>query len=181
MDLAALVLAVLALVLALLALKRGGGSSVTIEQVRDEARREANGIKRIHGAEIALLRDLLARHVGGEEMTSAMVRQGALWREVDPSEAERLVASGSVTVLDVRTPQETAQGIIPGALRIPVDEVENRLAELPREGPLLVYCSSGGRSTDACERLNREGFEKLLNLTGGLDAWKGELVKPEQA
>jgi tellurite methyltransferase len=95
-------------------------------------------------------------------------------RDVDPAEAERLVAAGSVHVLDVRTPEEYHRlGHIPGAILLPVDLVVSGVATLPRDRPLLVHCEHGVRSLYACETLERAGFDDLVHLTGGLATWSG--------
>jgi tellurite methyltransferase len=95
-------------------------------------------------------------------------------RDVGPSEAERLVAAGSVHVLDVRTPAEYRQlGHVPGAILLPVDLVVAGVATLPRDRPLLVHCEHGVRSVYACEVLERAGFDDLVHLTGGLATWNG--------
>ena len=95
-------------------------------------------------------------------------------RDVDPAEALRLVAAGSVHVLDVRTPEEHRRlGHIPGAILLPVDLVVSGVATLPRDRPLLVHCEHGVRSVYACEVLERAGFDDLVHLTGGLATWSG--------
>jgi tellurite methyltransferase len=95
-------------------------------------------------------------------------------RDVDPAEAERLVAAGSVHVLDVRTPEEHRRlGHIPGAILLPVDLVVSGAATLPRDRPLLVHCEHGVRSVYACELLERAGFADLVHLAGGLSVWNG--------
>jgi tellurite methyltransferase len=95
-------------------------------------------------------------------------------RDVDASEAERLVAAGSVHVLDVRTPEEYVQlGHVPGAILLPVDLVVAGAATLPRDRPLLVHCEHGVRSVYACEVLERAGFDDLVHLAGGLAGWTG--------
>ena len=95
-------------------------------------------------------------------------------RDVDPAEAERLVAAGSVHVLDVRTPEEYRQlGHVPGAILLPVDLVVSGAATLPRDRPLLVHCEHGVRSVYACELLERAGFDDLVHLAGGLSIWSG--------
>jgi rhodanese-related sulfurtransferase len=95
-------------------------------------------------------------------------------RDVGPGEAERLVASGAVHVVDVRTPDEYRQlGHVPGAILLPVDLVVSGAATLPRDRPLLVHCEHGVRSVYACEILERAGFEDLVHLTGGLAGWSG--------
>jgi rhodanese-related sulfurtransferase len=95
-------------------------------------------------------------------------------RDVEPAEALRLVAAGSVHVLDVRSPQEYRQlGHIPGAILLPVDLVVSGAATLPRDRPLLVHCEHGVRSLYACELLERAGFDDLVHLAGGLSVWNG--------
>ncbi len=94
---------------------------------------------------------------------------------VDGMEAERLVRSGSVRVLDVRTPEEyEALGHIPGAILLPVDLVAAAPAAIPAAGPpLLVCCEHGVRSQIAADVLSRAGFDGVLNLAGGMARWSG--------
>jgi len=69
-------------------------------------------------------------------------------------------------LLDVRTPGEFAEGAIPGAINIPVDDLRRRLAELPKEKELLVNCQVGLRGYLACRILSQHGF-RCRNLSGG--------------
>ncbi|MBN1818276.1 MAG: FAD-dependent oxidoreductase [Sedimentisphaerales bacterium] len=69
-------------------------------------------------------------------------------------------------ILDVRTRREYERGHVPGALHIPVDELRNRLHELPRDKVICAYCSVGIRSHTACRILNQSGFQ-ARNLGGG--------------
>jgi rhodanese-related sulfurtransferase len=90
-----------------------------------------------------------------------------------------MTANSNFFLVDVRSPEETAEGIIPGALCIPVDEIAERKEEIPKTGqPVLVYCAGGGRSLGVCEELSHAGFERLHNLQGGFMGWTGEVVKP---
>jgi hydroxyacylglutathione hydrolase len=77
----------------------------------------------------------------------------------------------NMTVLDVRTDGEWASGHIEGAQHIPVGNVLARLAEVPRGKPLAVVCGSGYRGSIAGSLLQREGFENVSNLVGGMHAW----------
>lgn len=97
------------------------------------------------------------------------------YRSIDSREAENLCQEGSVRILDVRTPQEYRQlGHIPGALLLPVDWMAIAPATLDPEGkPILVTCEHGVRSVMAASLLARAGFTGVLNLSGGLSAWKG--------
>ena len=94
---------------------------------------------------------------------------------IDHDEARRLLASGEVTVLDVRTPGEYAQlGHIPNAWLIPVDFAVSAPAVLPDNlQPVLVYCEHGVRSVAAARLLVAAGVSAVLNLAGGLAGWSG--------
>jgi NADPH-dependent 2,4-dienoyl-CoA reductase/sulfur reductase-like enzyme/rhodanese-related sulfurtransferase len=80
------------------------------------------------------------------------------------------LTDGSALLLDVREPGEWAQGHIPGAVHIPLGQLRQRLGELPKDKPLLVYCRSGQRSYFACRILNQNGFE-TRNMTGAYLTW----------
>jgi phage shock protein E len=71
-------------------------------------------------------------------------------------------------VVDVRTPEEYAAGHVTGALLIPVDELEMRLAELEphRDGRIVLYCRTGRRSGIAQDLLRRHGFSQVENAGG---------------
>ncbi len=83
-------------------------------------------------------------------------------------------------VVDVRTPQETLAGVIPGAVRIPVDDLPMRFAELGRKStPTLVYCAMGVRSAAACQFVSEQGFDALHNLEAGMSSWSGPTEIPD--
>ncbi|WP_027876867.1 rhodanese-like domain-containing protein [Meiothermus cerbereus] len=75
-------------------------------------------------------------------------------------------------VVDIREPQEWAEGLLPGALRLPLSRLE-ALAPLylEREQPVLLYCRSGNRSQEARQILQNLGHPKVWHLEGGLKAW----------
>ncbi len=77
------------------------------------------------------------------------------------------------TVLDVRTAQETATGIIPGAIEIDflAPDFSRQLTKLDKTKPVFVYCAVGGRSAKAMQQMQQAGFKTVYNLTGGLGAW----------
>jgi len=75
-------------------------------------------------------------------------------------------------MLDVRTPEEYAQGHIAGATLIPVQELEQRLAEVPKDRQVYVYCRSGVRSARASAMLFKAGYTNIENVTGGIRAWQ---------
>ena len=91
-------------------------------------------------------------------------------RGIQGGDARKLVAAGA-RLLDVRSPEEYARGHLPGALNIPVQELDRRVAEVgPPDGELVVYCRSGHRSSRAAEILRQHGFSKVHNL-GPMTAW----------
>lgn len=73
--------------------------------------------------------------------------------------------------LDVRSAEERASGYIPGSVHIPLPELRNRFAELPREKELVIYCESGQRSYYACRFLAQHGYS-VRNLSGSFKTWK---------
>jgi rhodanese-related sulfurtransferase len=89
-------------------------------------------------------------------------------RPIDSDEALRLVKSGAVLVLDVRTPQENVGSRIKNSLLIPLDELEEKTNQIPRDRPILVYCRSGSRSMLASRILESHGFQEILNLKEGI-------------
>jgi hydroxyacylglutathione hydrolase len=75
-------------------------------------------------------------------------------------------------IVDVRTPHEWATGHIEGAANIPVGDLLSHVAELPREGPIATVCESGYRSMLAASLLAREGFQDVVNIEGGMTAYR---------
>lgn len=75
-------------------------------------------------------------------------------------------------VVDVREPEEWCEGVLPGALRLPLSKLSGLAAQyLERDRPVLLYCRSGNRSQEARETLLRLGHPKVWHLEGGLKAW----------
>jgi len=180
MEIAALIVAGLALVLAWSALSKANRLVEDAQDGRSNTDRVARNLGEEIEEKLQVLRRLTARIHAGEPLTREMILEGRLWDDVSSADGQRLVAQGELHVLDVRTPQERAAGIIPGARLIPVDEIEARRSELPRDGkPVLVYCAGGGRSAAACELLSQQGHDGLLNLTGGFGGWSGPTARPE--
>ena len=84
---------------------------------------------------------------------------------------EKLDAKEDVFVLDVRQPEEYAQGYVPTAYLLPLGEIEQRLDEVPKDKPVIVVCRSGGRSAAASQKLEDNGFDNILNMLGGTMDW----------
>ncbi|HHB12477.1 MAG TPA: sulfurtransferase [Chromatiales bacterium] len=80
-------------------------------------------------------------------------------------------ADGMPFILDVREPWEYRLAHIPGSVLIPMREVGLRMEELPKDRDIVVVCHHGIRSRIVAAHLHRHGFERVINLAGGLDAW----------
>ncbi|MEY2492017.1 MAG: sulfur-carrier protein adenylyltransferase/sulfurtransferase [Verrucomicrobiota bacterium] len=87
----------------------------------------------------------------------------------------RLQGDNEIALIDVREPFEFEIGHIPNSKLIPMGEVAEKHAEIPRDKPGVVICKTGARSGRVIEFLRGEGFENLLNLEGGIDAWREEV------
>jgi phage shock protein E len=74
-------------------------------------------------------------------------------------------------VLDVRTPAEYAEGHVPGAVNVPHDQLASRLAEVPRDKDVVLYCRSGRRTALAADVLASHGYTRLSHLEGDMQAW----------
>lgn len=95
--------------------------------------------------------------------------------DVSVDDLAKAIEAGA-TVLDVRTPEEWAEGHVPGATLLPVDQVDPRnhvVEALPKDKPIYVVCKSGGRSARAADRLAAAGYQ-ALNVLGGTDAWRDQ-------
>lgn len=88
------------------------------------------------------------------------------WRELREIEME------NIFLLDVRTPDEFSLGSLPGAVNIPLDELRDRLAELPKDKMIYTFCAVGLRGYLAYRILVQRGFEKVRNLSGGLKTYQ---------
>ena len=98
---------------------------------------------------------------------------------IAPADAAAAIASDTPPqVLDVRTAEEFAQGHVPTATLIPHDELAARLAELDRDRPVLVYCRSGRRATDAEKVLAANGFD-VRQIEGSWLRWQEESLPVE--
>ena len=85
---------------------------------------------------------------------------------------ERSRQLGDVQIVDVRNPGESAAGVIPGAVNIPVSQLPDRLTELNPARPTVVYCAGGYRSSVAASLLRRRGFTDVSDILGGYNAWQ---------
>ncbi len=80
-----------------------------------------------------------------------------------------------VLLLDVREAEELTLARLPEARHMPMREVPARLGELPKDGAIVVMCHGGVRSARVAQYLIANGFERVFNLQGGIDAWSVEI------
>lgn len=97
--------------------------------------------------------------------------------ELSVTEANALVKGNptGVRILDVREPHEFEICVVPGAEKIPMRQIPENVATLPREVHLLVMCHHGGRSLRVTQFLRAQGFSAVSNVSGGIDAWATEI------
>jgi rhodanese-related sulfurtransferase len=93
-------------------------------------------------------------------------------QRISPALAAEFLANQELLAVDVRTPREWSAKSISGSLSVPLNHLQERIAELPRNRPLLVYCAGGYRSSIATSLLQRHGLTKLSELAGGIAAWE---------
>lgn len=85
-----------------------------------------------------------------------------------------LDANEDLNIIDVREAEEVAEGMIPGAIHIPLGSIPERVSELDSSKEYIIVCRSGRRSANACQYLESEGFN-VINLEGGMLDYDGEL------
>ncbi|MEO6172642.1 MAG: rhodanese-like domain-containing protein [Arenimonas sp.] len=108
-------------------------------------------------------------------ITSGCTNKSAM----QPAElAESIKSNTAPLILDVRTPEEYAAGHVPGAILIPHDQVESRIAELGEPRPVVVYCKSGRRASLAETILEKHGFSVKV-LDGSWQAWQAAKLPEE--
>lgn len=111
--------------------------------------------------------------VSGGMLLWPLLSGGGSGAGVSPSEATLLLNREDAVVVDVRESGEWSGGHIPNARHIALSQFDKRLEELEKfkSRPLIVCCASGNRSSSACGKLRKAGFEKVFNLSGGIGAW----------
>lgn len=104
----------------------------------------------------------------------------AAYTQISMAEAEKLMGTEGVVLVDVRTRAEFAAGHIPGAICIPVESISSPPEELPdMEQTILIYCRSGNRSKQAAEKLAAMGYTNIIEC-GGIRDWTGPLAYGEE-
>jgi rhodanese-related sulfurtransferase len=96
-------------------------------------------------------------------------------KSISVSELTRFLSGDAAPfLLDVREPEEMADGLIAGSVNIPMEDVEHRLGEVPKDRDIVVICHLGARSAYITKKLNALGYDRAMNLIGGMEAWLEE-------
>jgi rhodanese-related sulfurtransferase len=95
-------------------------------------------------------------------------------KKITPQDLVSLTNQDAAKLIDLRSPNEFADGHITGSINIPYADIEDRLHEIKlQEGKSLVLiCDSGSQSANAGEVLNKSGYQNTVILSGGIGAWK---------
>ena len=99
-------------------------------------------------------------------------KQLANYHEEGPNQVAQQFERGKVTLIDVRNLSEWDEEHIPGAQHIMLGYLRERAVEIPADRPVVVHCRAGVRSSIGTSILKAEGFEKVINLRGGIERWK---------
>ncbi|PZG41109.1 rhodanese-like domain-containing protein [Listeria ivanovii] len=99
-----------------------------------------------------------------------------MYQSITANDLEQELKANSRNILDVRDAAEFAEGHIPNAINIPINELPEKFKGLDREQAYTIICYAGGRSERASQFLAAEGFE-VTNVMGGMGAWHGETSK----
>jgi rhodanese-related sulfurtransferase len=118
---------------------------------------------------VALMVSGMASGGSARTVGAAAVRGGV----ISPAQYVAQFSAVEHVLLDVRTVGEFQSGHIAGAANIPVEVLAARLAELPKDKPIVLYCRSGNRSAQAARLLRSAGYADVYDL-GGIIAWQAQ-------
>lgn len=115
---------------------------------------------------------LVAALASGGMLLWSLVRRSA--PEVSPQAAVQLINREDAVLLDVREQAEFQAGRVRGAVHLPMSGLDAGIEKLSskRDRPVIVYCQAGTRGATAALRLQQAGFARVVNLKGGLAAWR---------
>src|SRR5229473_6409942 len=96
-------------------------------------------------------------------------------KEIDSAKLRSMQQSGEkFTLIDVREPDEVAEGAIAGSKPLPRGQLEHKIDTITtdKNQPIVCYCGGGGRSALAAQSLKKMGFKNVMSLAGGFKGWK---------
>lgn len=103
--------------------------------------------------------------LSGAALAASTVTPGEVAQRIhDPQRAPLL--------LDVRTAREFAEGHVPGAVNIPVQDLAAQLGQVPQDREIVVYCEVGGRASRAGKLLRENGYARVSEMEGSMSAWR---------
>jgi rhodanese-related sulfurtransferase len=100
---------------------------------------------------------------------------------VDLDAMRSALQSKSAVVFDIREPNEHATGVADGARLLPMSQIGQRLAEIPKDQPVLLVCNTQNRSSKVAEALKQRGYTQVQYVNGGMSGWSQRglpMVKP---
>jgi len=101
-------------------------------------------------------------------------------KTITPEEVKtKLENEETLYLIDVREDEEVAEGMIPEAVHIRMGDIPEHLEQLDKDIEYIIICRSGNRSGKVCKYLMFQGYEKVLNMSGGMLKWTGE-IKPKR-
>lgn len=107
--------------------------------------------------------------------TNAQTPGSTVITSVSAAQFDELIkADKAATIIDLRTDKEIEKGFIPGAIKIDYlgKTFDSQIAALDKNKTYYIYCQSGGRSADAADYMEKQGFKKIINLEKGFSDWK---------
>lgn len=113
-----------------------------------------------------------------ESELSSNEEQGSGYQQISQEEAMKMMEEeDDYLILDVRTPEEFAEGHIPDAVNIPNETIGSDVSDVLKDKDqiLLIYCRSGNRSKQASSKLAMLGYTNIYEF-GGINTWPGEIV-----
>ncbi len=94
------------------------------------------------------------------------------YKRISIAQAQSLIQTESVTLLDIRDPESYAAGHIPDAIHVTNDNVQSVVASANMQQPLIIYCYHGNSSQGAADYFSSLGFEQCYSVDGGYEEWK---------
>ena len=94
------------------------------------------------------------------------------YKRISVDEARAMIASGAITLVDVRDPDSFRAGAINGAVHVTDENVQTFIADADKAIPLLVCCYHGNMSQGAADYFSEQGFAATFSIDGGYEAWR---------
>lgn len=94
------------------------------------------------------------------------------FRRISADEARQIMQDDDPVIVDVRDDQAHRLAAIEGAIQLSNDNLQEFLDQTPRDRPVLVYCYHGNSSLNAAQFLQQQGFENVMSIDGGFEAWR---------